>query len=412
MALGKVYHSVKSTNRQEHPVHILEVIGNASFGGMERYITNFLTHLPVNDFKITCICPYESAYTTSLRDLGFNVYITPITDDPIWRSIQFTVEIAHLHKIDLFHAHMPKAHTLAALAGCLIHKPVVSTVHGMHLSSYEFGVSRLSGSHLITNCHEAYGQALGLGLPAEKVSIIHNGVDVQLFKPGKSENKLRKMIGMSEDVPLIGFVGRLAYEKGPDLFLRIAQQIHYSKPKIHFAVVGQGDMKDELKQMCVLLGLENHVHFIGWQNSMADIYTGFDLLVYTSRSDGTSLVLLEAMASGCPVVALDVGGVREVVENDNTGVLAPPNDWEDAQFKALQLLANPDRLGSMGIAGRYCVEKKFDLNVKTQLTADLLRQIAFRGINGQMVLNNTTIMSSGNGKGNGISIDSSSTEAK
>ncbi len=300
-----------------------------------------------------------------------------------------------MHKTDVFHAHMPKAHTLAALAGSLVHKPVVSSIHGMHFSSYEFGVTRLSGSHLITNCQEAYGQALGLGVPADKVSLIHNGVDVQLFTPGIGGNELRKMINVSEDTPVVGYAGRLAHEKGPDLFLRVAQYVHYSRPDVHFVMVGEGDMKHELKKMCTLLGLQNHIHFIGWQTNMAEIYRNLDMLIYTSRSDGTSLVLLEAMACACPAVALDVGGVREIVENGSTGLLAPPIDWENAAAKVIELLAHPGQLQLMGAAARLCVEKKFDLTVKTQNTADVLRQTAFQGFNVQKTFS-SGILAAGN----------------
>src|SRR5947208_16520574 len=109
-------------------------------------------------------------------------------------------------------------------------------------------------------------------------------------------------------------------------------------------------MKDELVKMRSQLGLEKHVHFIGWQTNMADMYRSLDLLVHTSRSDGTSLVLLEAMACGCPVVALDVGGVREIVENDSTGLLAPPGDWEGIAVRVLDIIGSPGRLKTMGKA--------------------------------------------------------------
>jgi len=166
--MGKTNGSLTSPCLQNTHVNILEVIGNASFGGMEKYIVNFITHLPSDEFTVTCICPYESAFTTSLRDLGHKVYITPITDDPTWRSVQLAVEVTRLHEIDVLHAHMPKAHVLAGLTGCLAHKPVVATVHGMHVSSFEFGITRLVGSHLITNCQESYGQALAMGVPADE----------------------------------------------------------------------------------------------------------------------------------------------------------------------------------------------------------------------------------------------------
>ncbi len=407
LVLEKVYSSIIPASRQENRLNILEVIGNASFGGMERYVLNFLTHLPSADFHVTCICPYESAFTASLREHGYTVYITPVTDDPVWRSIQFTAEIAQLHKTDVFHAHMPKAHTLAALAGNLLNKPIVSSIHGMHFSSYEFGVTRLAGSHLITNCQEAYGQALGLGVPPDRVTVIHNGVDVQLFAPGESKNDIRKLIGVSEDTKVIGFAGRLAYEKGPDLFLRLAQYVHYTGTDIHFAIIGKGDMMAELKQMRAQCGLQKNVHFIGWQTDMADIYKSLDLLVYTSRSDGTSLVLIEAMACGCPCVAMDVGGIREIVENGSTGVLTPPVVWEEAAIAALELIKDPEQLNLMGAAARACVKRKFDLTDKINSTVNVLRQAAFQNIIGHNVLHNS-MQASGNG--NTISLDNSTLE--
>jgi glycosyltransferase involved in cell wall biosynthesis len=407
LILEKVYSSITPASRRESHINILEVIGNASFGGMEKYVLNFLTRLPVADFSVTCICPYESTFTATLRETGYAVYVTPISDDPVWRSIQLAAEISLLHKIDVFHAHMPKAHTLAALAGSLVNKPVVSSIHGMHFSSYEFGVTRLAGSHLITNCQEAYGQALGLGVPAERVSVIHNGVDINLFTPVGSKDELKRLIDVPAETKVIGFAGRLAHEKGPDLFLRIAKYVNYVMPDVHFVMIGQGDMTNELRKMCAQFELEKNVHFIGWQNDMAAMYRGLDLLVYTSRSDGTSLVMLEAMACGCPAVAMDVGGVREIVENRSTGLLAAPVQWEDAAIKVLDLLADAGQLRVMGAAARACVEKKFDLNEKIKSTANVLRQTALYSFNSQSVLHNS-ILSSGNG--GSISLDNSALE--
>jgi len=408
--MGKTNGSLTSPCLQKTYVNILEIIGNASFGGMERYIINFLTHLPSEQFKVTCICPYESAFTSSLRDLGLKVYITPVTDDPTWRSIQLAVEVVRLHGIDIIHAHMPKAHVLAGLTGNLTHRPVVATVHGMHLTAFEYGITRLLGSHLITNCQETYGQALAMGVPSERVSLIHNGVDIGLFTPGEGAGELRKWINVPADTPLIGFAGRLAHEKGPDLFLRAAQEIHHSRPDIHFVVIGYGTMRNDLIKMRNQLGLEKYMHFIGWQTNMADMYRSLNLLVHTSRSDGTSLVLLEAMACGCPVVALDVGGVREVVENDDTGLIAPAGDWEGIAIRALELMASSNRLKTMGKAARSCIEKKFDLLVKTKCTADLMCQIASNGVNGHRVFGNGSGMLVP-GNANSVLIDSSAREA-
>jgi len=382
MQLNKDLRSVSSGTWGDGLVNVLEVIGNAGFGGMESYIKNFIAHLPANRFRVTCICPNESLFTASLRELGVEeVYITPIEDDPIWRSIQLTIEVARLHKIDLLHSHMPKAHVLAGLAGRLLDKPVVAAIHGMNVTSHELGITRAVGSHLITNCQEAYTQALAMGVSPERVSIVRNGVDIDTFTPFRSGNALRMLIGVPEIIPLVGFVGRLAYEKGPDLFLRAAEFVHYRRPDVHFVIVGDGLMRDQLHDMCAKMRLENHVHFVGWQNTI-DVYPALDILAHTSRSDGTSLVLLEAMSCGCPTVGIGVGGVPEIIENESTGFLAGPGDWEGVAFRIIQLLEQPEGLKSMGAAARIRVEKYFNLQTNTIQTAGILRHIALEGVNG------------------------------
>lgn len=398
--------SITEAVHRDGRVHILEVIGNAGKGGMENYIKNFITNLPPNQFQVTCICPYESPFTASLRQLGVEeVYITPIADDPPWRSIQLTVEVARLHQIDVLHAHMPKAHVLAGLAGCLIHKPVVATVHGMHVTSHELGITRAVGSYLTTNCLEAYTQALSMGVPAERVSLIRNGVDTTVFTPDRSGHELRNAINVPRDTPLIGFVGRLDHEKGPDLFLRAAEYVHHLLPNVHFVIVGDGPMRKQLYNMCVHLRLKRQVHFAGWWTNTANIYPALDLLVHTSRSDGTSLVLLEAMSCACPVVALGVGGVPEIIENESTGLLVGIHDWEDVGIRIIQLLKQPERLRSMGTAARARMQQLFDLGTNIRRTTEVLRNVASDSVNGQRFANNGIL-------GGRASFDSSNLKAK
>jgi len=393
MDVNKPLQSIPITGLRDSRVNILEVIGNAGMGGMENYIKNFIAHLPPNQFHVTCICPYESPFTDSLRQLGVEeVYITPITDDPAWRSIQLAVEVARLHQIDVLHAHMPKAHTLAGLTGCLIHKPVVATLHGMNVSTQELGITRAVRSHLVTNCLEAYTQSLAMGVPAERVALVRNGVDTSLFTPDRIGDELRNAINVPRGTPLVGFVGRLEYEKGPDLFLRAADHVHRARPDAHFVIVGDGVMRKHLEDMCAHLRLEQQVHFVGWWTNPAEIYPALDFLVHTSRSDGTSLVLLEAMSCGCPTVGLAVGGVPEIIENERTGFIAGAGDWESIGFRIIQLLDQPERLQSMKGPARDRVKQHFDVGTNTLRIAELLRHIAFAGVNGQRFANNSTVV--------------------
>jgi glycosyltransferase involved in cell wall biosynthesis len=374
----------------EGRIHLLEVIGNASMGGMENYILQFISHLPADQFTVTCVCPYESAFTASLRQLGVEeVYITPIADDPIWRSIQLTSEVARLHQIDVLHAHMPKAHVLAGLAGNLIHKPVAAAIHGMNVTSHELGITRAVGSHLITNCQESFTQALAMGVPANRLALVHNSVDTTVFTPDCIDDTLRNFIKVPKGIPLIGFVGRLEHEKGPDLFIRAAEYVHFRRPDVHFVLVGDGSMKKELLEMRTKMRLTDNIHFVGWTNNTANIYPALDILAHTSRSDGTSLVLLEAMSCGCPTIGLAVGGVPEIIENESTGVLAGAGDWEHIGIRIVQLLEEPEDLRKMSVAARARVKELFNIETNTRLTAEVLTNIALSG--GKRFANNSAI---------------------
>jgi glycosyltransferase involved in cell wall biosynthesis len=363
---------------RDRRINVLEVIGNAGIGGMENYIKNLISHLPKDKFRITCICPYESSFTDTLRQLGVEgVFVTAIEDDPNWRSIQLVTEVARLNQIDVLHAHMPKAHVLAGLVGCLIHKPVVATVHGMHLTSHELGITRIVESHLITNCQEAYTQALAMGVPHTRVELIRNGVDISLFTPDRTNESLRDALNLLRSFPIVGFVGRLDYEKGPDLFLRVAEYVHRILPHVHFVMVGEGAMQRKLVSICAQMRLSKCMHILGWNTNTADIYRSLDILAHTSRSDGTSLVLLEAMACACPTVGLAVGGVREIIENENTGFTNAPGDWEGLGMRVVTLLKQPERLKIMGKAARARIEQHFNLACNIRRTSEVLTRTVF-----------------------------------
>ena len=357
------------------PINVLEIIGNADKGGMENYLKSFIENLPPERFNLTCICPYESDFTATLRNMGIKeIYIARIEDDPYWRSIQLAVEIGKLNDIDVLHAHMPKAHVLAGIAGNLIQRPVVATIHGMDVTAHELGIAKAVNSHLITNNQEAYIQALAMGIPVGHLHLIRNGIDLSKFTREKNGEPFRKMIGVSPTTTLIGFVGRLDYEKGPDQFLKAARMILTEKPDVHFVVVGEGAMKKVLDKLCLDLKLSDRVHFVKWQSENWKVYSALDILAHTSRSDGTSLVLMEAMACGIPTVAIRVGGVPEIIEHGTTGLLA--NDWESLAENIVHLLEKPMIIEKMKIAALERINTYFNVKTNTEKVATILEHLA------------------------------------
>jgi glycosyltransferase involved in cell wall biosynthesis len=357
-------------------LHVLEIMASAIVGGMETYVKNLLRLMPPDRFRVTCLCPYESEITETLRSLGVTVFIARMDDDPPWRSVQTTVEIVRNFDVDLIHAHLPKAHVLAGLAGALTRTPVVATVHGNTVTTHELGIHRTTGTNLIAVCQEAYIQALAMGVPLERVSLIRNGVDVEFFRPCASAREaFRTTLAIAPETPLLGFVGRLDAEKGPDQFLQAAQVIHGEVPQARFVMVGTGHQYDKMQALAVGLGLEGCVHFAGLWPDTSQVYPGLDMLLQTSRIEGLPLSLLEGMACGLPVVAIGVGGVPEIVEEGRTGLLAGPGDWRGVGQRAVDLLEHPARMQEMGEAGRRRAETQFDLRVTVHQTIDLMERL-------------------------------------
>ncbi|MBV9170317.1 MAG: glycosyltransferase, partial [Chloroflexi bacterium] len=245
-------------------LHVLEVMGNAIVGGMERYVSDLVRLLPPPSFNFTCLVPFESVFTRTVRNLGAEVFVTPMATDPVWRSIQVATEIVRTRGVDVIHAHLPKGAVLAGLVARLTDTPCVATVHERYASDQMLSVARITGTHLLTVCQEAYFHTLSQGIPSQQVSLIPNGVDVDAFTPGPARGAaVRRELGVPSGAPLVGCVARLSPEKGLDRFVRAAEQVHQRRPDVHFAVVGEGYQHQRLIQLSQSLGLGTVMHIPG-----------------------------------------------------------------------------------------------------------------------------------------------------
>jgi glycosyltransferase involved in cell wall biosynthesis len=180
---------------------------------------------------------------------------------------------------------------------------------------------------------------------------------------------------LPEPAPVIGFVGRLSPEKGPDMFLQLARRVLEHRPDAHFVMVGEGPMHQELEKQAQSEGLENNLHMAGIRSDMTGVYPAFDVLAQTSRVEGMPFTLLEAMASGVPVAAMNAGGVGEVVEVGRTGFLSAVGDWAGLGNAVLQVLENPRLRDQMSLAARQRAEQKFDLNLTTSHLAQAFHSL-------------------------------------
>lgn len=359
-------------------IQVLQIIGNAIVGGMEACVLRLVERLPRERFSLTAMCPFESPYTEQLRAQGAEVLVASMPPDaPPWSSIQLAATLMRSRSIDVVHAHLGNAHLLAALAGRLASCPVLATVHGRELSPLDLELHRSAGTHLGVVCKHSWFHALGLGVNPAQLHLMPNGVDTTVFRPARlRDGPLRQRFGIPAEAPLAGFVGRLSWEKGPDVFLRAVLGARHAAPHAHFMLVGDGPMLRELHGTIEQFGLGGCTHLAGLQTDMPAVYGEFDLLVSTSHSEAMPLAMMEAMACGLPVVATRVGGVPDLILHGSTGWLVGPNDFQAVGAKLGQLLNAPAELAAMGEQARRRAVAHFSLDESVQSTAQLLTRLA------------------------------------
>jgi len=356
-------------------IPLLEILGNAIVGGMESYVLSLARRLPRNRFKMLCLCPFESRLTDDLRKAEVDVYISPLSEDVQWETLQLAMTIIRVHGVKLLHAHLPNAHLLASLLSSITGVPAVATIHGRSIPMRELEISQLGFTHVTVVCQNAYMHALGVGIPEERVHLIRNGVDCDRFANSGSTHYLHGVLGIPATHQLIGFVGRLSPEKAPDMFVRMASLLHGPFPDKHFVMVGEGPLLSELRTLVDDLRLAHRIHFAGLQSDMPAVYHSLELLVSSSTTEGMPFALMEGMAAGLATVATQVGGVPEIVEVGTTGLLAEPGEPHRLAQAVAELMRDPARRIAMGAAATLRVQEKFSLEKSVNQMDCLLQRL-------------------------------------
>jgi glycosyltransferase involved in cell wall biosynthesis len=191
-----------------------------------------------------------------------------------------------------------------------------------------------------------------VGIPRDKLVTIYNSVETDRFPQ-------RAQLLMDPSRPVIGTVARLNPEKDYDTLLEAFRRVRVSHPAARLLIAGDGPERVRLEQKAAALGLKGSVEFLGHVDDVRDVLSRLDVYVQSSHVEGLSVAVLEALASGLPVVAARVGGNDEAVLHDICGLLVEPRDPSSLAAAIRQVLENPDRSRQMGIAARQHVKGSF-----------------------------------------------------
>jgi glycosyltransferase involved in cell wall biosynthesis len=301
----------------------------------------------------------ERKGVTPVKLPRFREVISPLDDLIVLLEL---IRLIRRERFAVVHTHSSKAGILGRLAAWLCGTPViVHTIHGFSWHDFMtrrrrlfyIAIERLIGSvtdAFLAVAPEVAREAVATRMAAPgKVSVVPSAIELDEIPYG-SEPKLREEIGVPADVPLVGTIGRLDFQKAPIDFVRMAATVATLHPKTRFVWVGDGPLCEEARAEAGRLEVD--VTFVGFRTDAARIAACFDVYVVSSLYEGLGRGLCEALASGRPVAATAVNGVIDIVEPGSTGLLSPPSDPEALARNVAWLLDHPDAAREMGTAAR------------------------------------------------------------
>lgn len=250
------------------------------------------------------------------------------------------------------------------LAGRLTRAPrVVWWLHSMRGEAGRLNRALVRWTDAVVALSPRHGEYVSraYGVPAAKVAVVPNGVDWAAFQNGRRE-AVRESLGLSAEEQVVGAVGGLRPVKGYDVLVRAAAGfLRQGSGSRRLVIVGEGEMREPLRRLAEELGIGGRVMLLGARRDVPELLSAFDVFALSSRSEAFPLSVLEAMATGLPVVATEVGCLSEVVRPGETGMLAAPGRPEALAEAIGGLLADPALAREMGRRGREVVREEYTL---------------------------------------------------
>jgi glycosyltransferase involved in cell wall biosynthesis len=370
----------------EHPVvrrlRVLRVITRLNVGGPAIQAVLLSARLDPDRFESLLVAGTESVVEGNMIQLGrldaptalrripaLGREISPLDD---LRALGSLIRLMREFRPDIVHTHLAKAGTLGRLAARIAGVPiVVHTYHGTVFRGYfgslrsrlfleiERAVARVT-TRLIAITAGQRRELIALGIGNErKVVEIPLGLELAAFVDVTSRADARALLGLAANEPVVAIVARLVPIKDVGLFLRALAQASSAPTGI---VVGDGEERADLEAQAAALGIASRCRFLGWRRDVRSIYAAADVVALTSRSEGSPVSIIEAMAAGSAVVCTDVGGVSDVVTSDVSGILVKHGDVDALAASIDRLVGDPDLRLRLGEEARRAVYPRYDVS--------------------------------------------------
>lgn len=353
---------------------IMHIVQSA--GGVERYINMFLKNMDSSKYDniLVCSLDYDNKKYENL------VYALEHVD--MKREINLKSDlsaIVHIRKIikkynpDIVYLHSSKAGAIGRIANLGLKNRSLYNPHGwafnMNCSSIKKKIYLYIEKLLAPLCtfiiaisdFEKECAIENKVCKVDKIKVIYNGIDIDEYEEKKKRFTLtREELGIPEDAYVIGTVGRLTEQKAPDTFIKAAKKIKDKYPKAFFIMVGDGELKGKVKEIIKGSNLENSVLITGWVDEPMKYIELFDQAMLLSRWEGFGLVLPEYMIAGKPIIATDVDGIPNLINNDN-GILVKMDAVNEIAVASETIINDTEKCEFMIKNAEEVVRSKFNI---------------------------------------------------
>ena len=352
------------------PIRVLHVIQNLNYGGMERLLADIVRGLDRSRFEAhVLVLQYFGRFADGLHEIAQLHQAPPMSRWSMFRPTALARQVARIapHVVHTHSGVWYKASLAARMAGV---RRIIHTEHGRQspdpLSYRTIDSLAARRTNVVVAVSEPLRQQLVATrvAPARRICVVQNGVDTNLYRPRRDDGALRREIGVDEHVPIIGSIGRLEHIKGYDVmidaFARLVSTWSEGRKPV-LVLAGEGSHREQLERMIQERGIASHVHLLGWRNDAQALYAGFTFFTMSSRSEGTSVSLLEAMSTGlCPVVT-NVGGNANVLGPELAHRLTPTQDANALVTAWREALRDRTTRAADGVAARARVMREFSI---------------------------------------------------
>ena len=346
------------------------ITGLTVTGGAELFVRQMAPLMLKSDYRVRVISLTSGGYLTEeLRHEGIETVELGVTKRSFIKGIIKLDRLWSESQPDILHTHLYHA----GIIGRIVAKSngirrVIVHQHGLETNRTIFRTILDRYTSSLVMCYAATCQAVALKLlsrekiPQEKIRVIHNGINLEIFTPPNQDQYNPILPGLDANSYIIGTIGRLSIEKGQETILEAIPLINHQGSFPHLVLIGTGPMQKKLSDKARKLGIEKQVHFLGYRKEVAGYLKQMDLYIQASEWEGVSLALLEAMGASLPVVATDVGGTSEIIEHMKSGYLIPPRDPYQLSLAVNLLQTNKELSAKLGHEASERIKSNFTSN--------------------------------------------------